>query len=116
MKEKTLQSKIQIALGKIGCRMFRNQVGTYRLKDGRVISSGLCKGSSDLIGITPYKIKNSDVGKVIGVFTAVEVKTPGGRVRKMQENFINFVRATGGIAMISHDVESPVQRIKALVS
>ena len=34
----------------LGMKLWRNQVGTYKLADGRYISSGLCVGSSDLIG------------------------------------------------------------------
>lgn len=114
MREKTLQAKIQIALGALGCRMFRNQVGTYRLKDGRVISSGLCKGSSDLIGITPYVVKESDVGKTVGVFTAVEVKTPTGKTGKLQENFIKFVQDNGGIGFVARDLEKIIESFKTL--
>lgn len=115
MNEKKIQTKIQTELSKLGCRMFRNQVGVYKLPDGRVISSGLCKGASDLIGITPYVVKADDIGRVVGVFTAIEVKTKNGKVRAMQEKFVNFVRSIGGIGLIARDCEATVETFKQFV-
>jgi len=57
--------------------------------------------SSDLIGITQH---TCDCGKVYGVFTALEVKTPGWKfnannpVHVAQNNFLKEVRNRGGIA------------------
>lgn len=115
MREKKIQAKIQVELSKLGCRMFRNQIGVYKLQDGRVISSGLCKGSSDLIGITPYVIKPDDVGRAIGIFTAIEVKTRKGKVRALQEKFVAFVRSMGGIGIIGRDCEETIEIIKSIV-
>lgn len=60
--------------------------------------------SSDLIGITPVNVTAAHVGKVLGVFTAVEVKEPGWSLKpsdtraQAQANFMNNVHTFGGFA------------------
>lgn len=81
----------------MGARLFRNQVGVYRLEDGRVIASGLAKGSSDLIGWVTIG------GRAI--FCAIEVKTAKGRLREHQRKFIEAVIRHGGVAGVCRCVE-----------
>lgn len=82
--------------------MFRNNVGLAEYVDRtgvtRKVQYGLCKGSSDLIGWTPRIVHAEDVGKPVAVFTAIEVKAPGGKVTEDQQNFLEMVRHDGGIA------------------
>lgn len=105
-------------LSQVGYRVFRNNVGSCwigkssRLPDGRVIidnprrfHAGLCEGSSDLIGWKPVKITEDMVGETVAVFTAFEIKTPKGRVRDSQKNFISQVKNHGGIAEILRSVD-----------
>lgn len=100
--ETDVQNTIRIALSKVGARLFRNQVGSYELKDGRWISSGLCVGSSDLIGWTPVEVTPAMVGKKLAVFTAIEVKRlKGKKATDEQDNFIRAVVAAGGIAGVA---------------
>jgi len=104
-KETNILKRIQIRASELGARLFRNQVGSYRLADGRFISSGLCKGSSDLIGWTPIIITADMVGKPVAVFTAIEVKAPKGRVQDNQVKFIDQVVLAGGYAGIARSNE-----------
>jgi hypothetical protein len=83
-----------------GMRLWRNQVGTYRLADGRWITSGLCVGSSDLIGFREVTITPEMVGQKIAVFVAIETKSASGRATGPQLAFIARVKASGGFAMI----------------
>jgi hypothetical protein len=53
----------------LGGRVFRNNVGEYKVGD-RYIRYGLCPGSSDIIGWTPVKITPEMVGTTLPVFTA----------------------------------------------
>ena len=85
-------------------RIYKNAVGTAKQGD-RVISFGLCKGSSDLIGITSVKITPEMVGDTVGVFTAIEVKKHNGRPRPDQIKFINIVKLSGGIAGIAKTID-----------
>lgn len=113
MKETNLVKKIMLAVSKTGARIFRNNTGmgyqgkTARkngmiiIKHPRVLHAGLCEGSSDLIGWTPVKITPDMVGREVAVFTAIEVKTKGGRSTKDQRAFISQIKESGGIAGIA---------------
>lgn len=104
MKEASVLSLI-LRLGRGATRLFRNQVGTYTLADGRVISSGLCKGSSDAIGWHSIEITPEMVGRRVAVFVALEAKSDTGRPTREQMAFIAAVRAAGGIAGIVRSSE-----------
>ncbi len=88
MMEKDIQRKIlQWLNAQEGCYFFKVAQGAYSTK-----------GVSDLIGV------------VNGIFVALEVKTPKGRVTPLQQNFIDRVRSEGGHAYVirsldgAHDV------------
>lgn len=111
MKEQNIQTLIQKAISKhTTATMFRNNtfkawIGQTRQTDKgmhianpRRIEGGLCVGSSDLIGWTSKTITSDMVGKKIAIFTALEVKTPIGRIRPEQTRFVNAVVNAGGIA------------------
>lgn len=83
-----------LEVSKAGHRIFRNQVGQYKLADGRYIRSGLCVGSSDLIGFSRD-----------GKFIALEIKQPGQHASAEQQKFIDAVNNAGGIAGVAHSVD-----------
>lgn len=107
-REHNIQSAILIALSQSDCLVWRNETAgawvgrvlyreqdTITLTQARMIHAGLCKGSSDIIGIH----------KPTGRFLAIEVKSKRGRITKEQENFINAVKAAGGIAGFARSVD-----------
>ena len=104
MREKQIQNAI-LGLSRGLVRIFRNQVGSYELKDGRRLSSGLCKGSSDLIGWKSIRITPDMVGETVALFVAVEVKQPGERPTPEQRLFLEAVRNAGGIAGVATSVQ-----------
>ena len=113
MSEAELQNKIRLALGKrANVRIFRNNVGSAKTYDGRHIDFGLCKGSSDLIGWTSREITADMVGQKIAVFTAIEVKTPTGKVSEVKENFISLVKKHGGIAAVVRTIDDATEILK----
>jgi hypothetical protein len=63
---------------------------------GRLVTYGLCKGSSDLIGLRQVLIGPEHLGQTLAVFTAIEVKAPGGRLREEQRSFLALVERFGG--------------------
>lgn len=77
----------------------------------RPLNSGLCVGSSDLIGWTTVEITPEMVGRKVAVFTALELKTKKLQATKEQLNFIEQVKLSGGIAGIVRKIED-VQEIK----
>ena len=88
-------------------RVWRNNVGGGKLaqrdckycqQNGRWIDWGLQTGSSDLIGIHRHLITQEEVGKYIGRFFCVEIKTPTGRLSKEQKIWAATIRSFDGIA------------------
>lgn len=109
MKENQIQQDIRLRLSEMRAGVYlRYNVGTFLTLDGRPVKIGE-PGVSDLIGITPRVITQADVGKTVGVFTAIEtkkVKDSTDRARKeSQGNFLNLIRSHGGIAGICRSVE-----------
>lgn len=88
--ETSIVNECLIALSAAGCTAWRNNTGVLKDANGRPISFGLCKGSSDIIGICPD-----------GGFLAVEVKTQTGRASPAQLAFIHAVQRRGGRAGIA---------------
>ena len=102
--EQTIQQHIRIACSKGDTRLFRNNTGTLRDQHGRPVQFGLCKGSGDLIGWRSITVTPAMVGTTIAVFISVEVKTPTGRMRPEQKQWLEAVQAAGGIAGVARSV------------
>jgi hypothetical protein len=105
LSEQRIQQEIRLAISKGDTRVFRNNTGTLRDANGRPVQFGLCKGSADLIGWRTVTITPEMVGQRIAVFTSIEVKTPTGRLRPEQQQWLEAVQAAGGIAGIARSVE-----------
>ena len=105
MKEGDVSRKIQVALSGEGARVFRNNVGLFETSDGRVIKTGLCKGSSDLIGWTKD-----------GRFLAVEVKSKKGIIKADQANFLRVVKQAGGVAFVARTPDEAVENLQKCTS
>jgi len=90
--EGQIQAQVLLEASRLGLRVFRNHTGRVQDKRNQWHNFGLCKGSSDIIGITPC-----------GRFVAIEVKRFGGRATKEQESFIDMVSSRGGFACIIDD-------------
>ena len=101
MSEHVTQQRILLAHGSGSVRLWRNNVGTLYDRQGRPVKFGLCKGSSDLIGLRSITIGPEHVGQTMAVFAAVEVKSPTGRPTPDQQAFIDTVQALGGLAGIA---------------
>lgn len=116
MKENQIQSDIRLRLSEIQAGVYlRYNVGTFLTMDGRPVKIGE-PGVSDLIGITPRVVTQDDVGKTIGVFTAIEtkqVKDSTSKARKIsQGNFIRRIKELGGIAGICRSVEDAEKMVR----
>ena len=78
-------------------RIWNNPSGMGRaMNDDHPIRFGL-KGSSDIIGIIGAE-------PLRGKWLAIETKTEVGRQSKEQINFMNMIRAMGGIYIIARSV------------
>ena len=105
MSEQQTQQQIRLALSRGPVRLWRNNTGTLPDRQGRPVTFGLCKGSSDLIGLRSITIGPEHVGQTMAVFAAVEVKSPTGRPTPDQQAFIDTVQALGGLAGIARSVD-----------
>ena len=98
MSEKQIQNEIRLALGALDdVVLWRNNTG---VDTNRGVRYGLCKGSSDLVGICA------------GRFFALEVKTPKGRVSVEQQMFIDLVKSYGGHGAIVRSVEDALDAVE----
>lgn len=136
MKEQNILKTIMLAVTQYTkSRIFRNNTGTgwvgeskriskrtsvflnpgdVVIRNARPLRAGLCVGSSDLIGWSKREITPEMVGKEIAIFTAIEVKTESGRIRKEQLNFIEKIKKDGGIAGIARSEGEAVDLINKL--
>lgn len=102
--EAKVQNDIRLALGRGPVRLFRNNTGALKDLRGRMVTFGLCKGSSDLIGWRSTAITPDMVGQRLAVFVAIEVKDQG-RPTPEQLAFIEAVRKAGGVAGVARSIE-----------
>ena len=106
MSETRLSQEIRLGIAdQTNATMFRNNTGRLQNNRGEWVNYGLFTGSSDLIGWTTITVRPDMVGQQIAVFTAIEVKTPTGKVSREQANFIARVAESGGLAGIARSVE-----------
>lgn len=114
--EQLAQDDVELAASSCNSRLLRNNNGAFKNAEGRWVRFGLgnvskrvsdTSKSSDLIGITVIEITPEMVGKKVGVFTAIEVKPKGFKVKSKyheksrehaQENFLAFVRNQYGFS------------------
>lgn len=113
MSERRIQSEILLALSDHGITGWRQNVGTgwagkatkhadgsVTIQDARPLHAGLCRGSSDIIGLREIVITPEMVGQTIAQFTALEVKQPGRYPTPDQRHFLDVVTARGGFARV----------------
>ena len=112
MSEQELQQRIRLQLGSSPVRLWRNNVGALRDERGRLVTYGLCKGSSDLIGLRQVLIDQEHLGQTLAVFSAIEVKAPKGRLREEQRSFLELVERFGGYSGVATSVEEAARVLR----
>ncbi len=103
--EHEIQQRIRLACGRGRVRLWRNNTGALVDQQGRFVRFGLCKGSSDLIGLRVLEITPSMVGQRIAQFVALEVKTLHGVVSPEQRAFLRLVEQLGGVAAVCRSIQ-----------
>ena len=112
MNEHEIQQRIRLACGHGPVRLWRNNSGALVDQQGRLVRFGLCKGSSDLIGLRSVVITPDQVGQRLAQFVALEIKTARGVVSPEQRAFLALVEQLGGLAAICRSVEAAEQVLK----
>jgi hypothetical protein len=98
--EHEIQQRIRLACGRGPVRLWRNNTGALVDRQGRLVRFGLCRGSSDLIGLRSLEITPELVGQRIAQFVALEIKATGGAASPEQRAFLQTVEQLGGLAAI----------------
>ena len=110
--ESAVQSLVRLEASRLGCRLWRNNVGAGYLDNQSFIRWGLANDSerinekiksSDLIGIRPVRIEPHHVGRTLGVFLSREVKSAdwryaGTKREQAQLRWLELVASLGGDA------------------
>ena len=107
--EHEIQQRIRLACGRGPVRLWRNNTGALVDQQGRFVRFGLCKGSSDLIGLRSLEITTELVGLRLAQFVALEIKTAQGVLRPEQQAFLRLVQQLGGVAAVCRSVEEAEQ-------
>ena len=107
--EHEIQQRIRLACGRGAVRLWRNNTGALVDQQGRFVRFGLCKGSSDLIGLRALKVTPEMVGKRRAQFVALEIKAAHGVVSPEQRAFLRLVQELGGVAAVCRSVEEAEQ-------
>lgn len=125
--EHDIQSQIRIAISQnnlgtcfrcnvgqayTGDQIIKNTDKSITIKNPRPFNTGLPKGFSDLLIITPTIITPKMIGQQIAWAGFLEVKTKTGRGSRDQINFIDQMQKLGAHAGIARSVEDAVRIIK----
>ena len=102
LSEHEIQKRIQVAVSRSGCTIFRTNVGKVKTADGRWFDTGLPKGFPDLMGF-----RWSD-----GRIFFIEVKSATGRPRPDQIIFHKFLQSHSVIHGIARSPEDALKIIK----
>ena len=103
-REHEIQQRIRLACGRGAVRLWRNNTGALVDQQGRFVRFGLCKGSSDLIGLRSLEITPELVGQRLARFVAMEVKTDQGVLSREQRAFLRLVQQLGGVGAVCRSV------------
>ena len=102
--EHEIQQRIRLACGHGPVRLWRNNTGALVDQQGRFVRFGLCKGSSDLIGLRSLEITPELVGQRIAQFVALEIKTDCGIVSPEQQAFLQLPQRCPGVPRLRPSV------------
>lgn len=101
MTEQDIQNLIRVNLTPIAM-VFRVNTGTVKTHDGRYFKTGVPKGFSDLTGF-----RKSD-----GKMFFLEIKTPTGKLRPDQKNFLKEMSKYDVITGVARSVSDAIEIIE----
>jgi hypothetical protein len=95
--------RVMLTAGRLGWKVYRNNVGVLTDRRGVPVRYGLCPGSADLVGWRRMVITPEMVGTTIAQFVALEVKAERGKVSEEQARWLAALEADGGHAVVVRD-------------
>lgn len=75
------------------------------------ITTGVPKGFPDLIGVKPLTINSSMIGKRIGQFAFIEVKSKSGRLSQDQKLMHQLLLNNGAIGGVARNIDDAMNLI-----
>lgn len=126
--EASILGQIRVGVGSMqGVRLFRNNVGTgwqgevrehtagrLVILNPRPLHAGLFIGSPDLVGWRSVTIRPEHVGRVVGIFTGLEVKRPGSNPTPAQRQFITAIIDAGGLGGVVRNTPDALEILGGL--
>lgn len=116
--ETRIQNDIMTALSADGALVWRQHVGKFRPIYGdpnTVINVGV-PGMADVAAVVPVTITPDMVGRTIGVYVGLEIKTATGKQREAQKLWQYALKKRGGIYLIARSVEQARELMRGLFS
>lgn len=95
-----------------GDNVIHNSDKSVTIINARPFQTGLPKGFSDLLVISPTIITPEMIGQLIARAGFLEIKTKTGRVRPEQVNFIEQMQKLGASAGIARSIDDAIQILK----
>jgi hypothetical protein len=92
-----------------GDKIIKNPDRSIKIINPRPFNTGLPKGFSDLLVITPVIITPEMVGQQFARAGFLEIKTLTGRPTKDQLNFIDQMQKLGARAGVARSIEDVIQ-------
>ena len=115
MLESAILKQIMMLCSRGACRLLRNNSGAFQDKRGQWVRYGVGNpGGSDLLGWRTVTVTEEMVGAKIAVFCAIEVKAAKGKPIPEQVQFIDTVKAAGGIAGVARSPEEAAALLNTL--
>jgi len=129
ISEAAVEDRVRLLAPQFGGILWRNNSGAYKDETGRLIRYGLANESAkvnkrvksaDLIGLIPLVIRPEHVGKTLGLFTAIECKREGWKLKprddraQAQLKYLEIVYDRGGFGAFCADAESFAAAVRLL--
>lgn len=111
ISQKNLGTSFRTNVGQAytGEKIIKNADRSIKIINPRPFNTGLPKGFSDLLIITPIIITSEMVGQQLARAGFLEIKTKTGRPTKDQLNFIDQMQSLGARAGIARSVEDVIK-------
>ena len=101
--------RCNLAQGYTGDKIIKNADRSIKIINPRPFNTGLPKGFSDLLIITPIIITAEMIGQRFARAGFLEIKTATGRPTKDQLNFIEQMQMLGARAGVARSVEDVIK-------
>lgn len=101
--------RVNVGQAYVGDKIIKNPDRSIKIINPRMFNTGLPKGFSDLLVITPIIITPEMINQQFARAGFLEIKTVTGRPTKDQLNFIEQMKKLGARAGVARSIEDVIQ-------